>query len=556
MSNNINLFSVGTSTKVNVNTSVKTQVKSTNQTTEFSKTLDQAQQSRDKSTDTLDSRADNVTRNDAQPAKDEPVAQDATQEAVKSEDMPKTEKANSDEAPKADEAKATDKANNAEPVKQPEDATEVTVAAQTLAAAAEGAFFVQEQQPLAELNTYFQGDIRLQNAALEAANMQQGVQPQQGMAVQAQNTDQPLDSLQPVNVMEEVAPVTNVESVQSAETVETTANVQPQAQQYAPNSIEALLGTKQTATQASTANVVQAQSSDQHLLNLITGQSIMPSAQQQVDATEAQNTVPVSDLADVVGQVQIVQPQNVDADGEGQQNLMQNQNQQGMTNGQGQQQGAQLEGEAAFDVVLPGSDEAPKANTEQSAQNSAIGFQQVLNNTQSDNITSVQQPQQAQQPTETYNVPQQIVEQARLLQNGENSEMVIKLNPEHLGELSLKVSVNGNGGVTATFHTDNAQVRAILETTMIQLKDQLNEQGIKVDSVEVQTGLPDGQLPQDQGQQGYYQQQGEEVRSQAVDLKDFEETSEALSAEPVNNATADIHDSEGNVISIGVDYSV
>ena len=143
------------------------------------------------------------------------------------------------------------------------------------------------------------------------------------------------------------------------------------------------------------------------------------------------------------------------------------------------------------------------------------------------------------------------------MQNGQNSEMIIKLNPEHLGELSLKVSVNGNGGVTATFHTDNAQVRAILETGMIQLKQLLNEQGIKVDSVEVQTGLPDGQVPDGQAQQGFYQQeQGQHVRSQQIDLKDFEDTSDALAAGPVNNAAADIHDSEGNVIASGVDYSV
>ena len=54
-------------------------------------------------------------------------------------------------------------------------------------------------------------------------------------------------------------------------------------------------------------------------------------------------------------------------------------------------------------------------------------------------------------------MPQQIVEQAKLLQRGTDSQMIIKLNPEHLGQLRPKVSVNGNGGVTATFHTDNAR---------------------------------------------------------------------------------------------------
>lgn len=79
-----------------------------------------------------------------------------------------------------------------------------------------------------------------------------------------------------------------------------------------------------------------------------------------------------------------------------------------------------------------------------------------------------------------------------------------------------------------------------------------------MDNVEVQTGLPDGHLPDGQAQQGFYQQGqgGQQVRSQQADLRDFEDTSEALAAEPVNNAPEPVHDSEGNIISGGVDYSV
>ena len=288
---------------------------------------------------------------------------------------------------------------------------------------------------------------------------------------------------------------------------------------------------------------------------MLPGQRTFTTVQENSAAPQQENTVGINQLNDLVGQVEIVQGEG-NSRGFAQQ---QNQNQQGgMTNSQGQQQGMQMPGEAAFDVVVPGEDITQENSLGRSQQDNVASFQQILGNAQNtDNAGAINEPQQTQQTSRTYNVPQQIVEQAKLLQNGQNSEMIIKLNPEHLGELSLKVSVNGNGGVTATFHTDNAQVRAILETSMIQLKQQLNEQGIKVDQVEVQTGLPDGQLPDGQAQQGFYQQeQGQHVRSQQIDLKDFEETSDALAAEPVNNSTTDIHDSEGNVISSGVDYSV
>ena len=338
-----------------------------------------------------------------------------------------------------------------------------------------------------------------------------------------------------------------------------TAGVPHESRQYVPNSIEALLGRRiirQNVQHVSNANEGHVRTDNgQQLLNMLPGQRTFTTVQENSAVPQKENTVGINQLNDLVGQVEIVQGEG-NSRGFAQQ---QNQNQQGgMANSQGQQQGMQMPREAAFDVVVPGEEITQENSLGRSRQDNVASFQQILGNAQTtDNVGAINEPQQAQHTSRTYNVPQQIVEQAKLLQNGQNSEMIIKLNPEHLGELSLKVSVNGNGGVTATFHTDNAQVRAILETGMIQLKQLLNEQGIKVDSVEVQTGLPDGQLPDGQAQQGFYQQeQGQHVRSQQIDLKDFEDTSDALAAGPVNNAAADIHDSEGNVIASGVDYSV
>ena len=42
-----------------------------------------------------------------------------------------------------------------------------------------------------------------------------------------------------------------------------------------------------------------------------------------------------------------------------------------------------------------------------------------------------------------------------------------------------------DGGLTAHFTTQNEAVRAVIETQLIQLKSQFEEQGIKVDAVEV-----------------------------------------------------------------------
>ena len=225
-----------------------------------------------------------------------------------------------------------------------------------------------------------------------------------------------------------------------------------------------------------------------------------------------------------------------------------------VVNAAGEVQPMQMPGQAAFDV-------APVTDSSQNADTSSVAganFQQFNMVNEAENTQQVQQPQQA---NTDYNIPKQIVEQARLIKAGENTEMVMKLNPEHLGQLSLKVSINGNGGVTATFHSDSATVRGIIETSMIQLKNELAEQGLKVDRIEVSAQLPNEQMPQDMGQ-GYYAQQqgsGQQKRTgNASDLAKYEEAGEVSVADgvPVNASTEPIRDQQGNVISDGVDYKV
>jgi flagellar hook-length control protein FliK len=66
--------------------------------------------------------------------------------------------------------------------------------------------------------------------------------------------------------------------------------------------------------------------------------------------------------------------------------------------------------------------------------------------------------------------------------------MVIRLKPEHLGELTLKIAVD-SGVVSATFHTSNAEVRAAIEASLPQLRQDMANQGLKVDNVGVYASL-------------------------------------------------------------------
>ena len=533
MSNNVNVFSLNAGSSkeaVKVNSKASTRTVNTKQEN-FSQTLDQAQQARNKNDVSKDTDYTKTDSNAQDKAVDTADTQSKPQETSEVS-QPQGEKPQTEAKDKA-KGEVEDQSN------QQTQGTQQNPQAAALLAAEAQASLVQDI-PMAELNTYFKGDTRLQTVQENVQGQLAGDEALAGILQQTNQQENPVDSLQPVQIMEQVQKVE-------------TAAVKAQ-ESYAPNDIAALLGSKPAQNKDNAGNVVVQQSQqvkNQQMLNLLAGQQGAYTSQSAVQQVQ-EDGVSMTQLANLTDGLEVVE-----SEGQLQQNMPVMNGQQSMTNGQGQQQGSQLQGEASFDVVVPGQQDSKTVEND-SAANQGLSFQQNLDNQIGVNQKVEGNATQTNQARETYNVPQQIVEQAKLLQRGTDSQMIIKLNPEHLGQLSLKVSVNGNGGVTATFHTDNAQVRAILETTMTQLKQQLDEQGIKVDNVEVHTGLPDGQLPQDQGQQGFYQQQGQQVRSQQADLQDFEESSENLAAELENSQENQevVLDSQGNQISRGVDYSV
>ena len=454
--------------------------------------------------------------------------------------------------------------------------TQVTEAAETAAAEAQASLQAvkliiadtalevetQMEMPVAE-------PVMQQSSSIEAllSGKPQAVNVGLQQALSTISTDifqQPVQAVETVPAMEQPQQVQQVQQVQQA-----VAAAQPMAE--AGSSIEALLNT----VQAKNAEA------DQAMLNMLYGKSFAGNQAEQVNSVQA--VFPAEEAAPAVAiqsfSATINNPQNNEAEdnvalntmasmldgaevvvenrGTSNQNLQQNgqQKQQeifesyNVVNAQAEAQPVQLSQEVVFD--------AAPARAAETSVNPAPAIQQPFGMPEAaEESVEVQQPQQN---LEAYDIPKQIVEQARLIRANESTEMIIKLNPAHLGDLTLKVSVNTNSGVTAVFHSDNAQVRGLLETSMLQLKQELNEQGIKVDSIEVSAGLPDGQMPQDM-RQGYYAQQGggqQQNTSTSEDLNAYEEgAQDPVTGEPVNQSTEVIRDDQGNVISDGVDYKV
>lgn len=82
----------------------------------------------------------------------------------------------------------------------------------------------------------------------------------------------------------------------------------------------------------------------------------------------------------------------------------------------------------------------------------------------------------------------QIVDKANILLKEDKSVVRIKLKPEILGELVLKVEVE-NGKVVAKALVDNYKTKEILETNVYQLKEGLEEKGLDIKTFEINVGI-------------------------------------------------------------------
>ena len=84
----------------------------------------------------------------------------------------------------------------------------------------------------------------------------------------------------------------------------------------------------------------------------------------------------------------------------------------------------------------------------------------------------------------TQNIMNQIQDVIKVIQTQDLTEMELQLHPATLGNVRVQLAVT-EGVLTATFTTENEAVRAALESQMLILKQNFEEQGIKVEAVEV-----------------------------------------------------------------------
>lgn len=81
-------------------------------------------------------------------------------------------------------------------------------------------------------------------------------------------------------------------------------------------------------------------------------------------------------------------------------------------------------------------------------------------------------------------ITNQIIEQIKVFIKPDQTSMELQLNPENLGKINLSV-IARDGVLTAQFTTQNEIAKEAIESQMQVLRDNLTNQGLKVDSIEV-----------------------------------------------------------------------
>jgi len=149
--------------------------------------------------------------------------------------------------------------------------------------------------------------------------------------------------------------------------------------------------------------------------------------------------------------------------------------------------------------------------------------------------------------TDTQKIMDQILDYMKVSVKPELTSLEMQLHPESLGTLHIQIS-NKEGAVTAQFIAQNESVRAVLESQMMELRENLEQQGVKVEAVEVtiaQYSLdrnPDGnEASSDQGRRG---RKG--VRNLNLGEIDLDEEEDLTEEERL---TAEMMQSEGSTVN-------
>lgn len=153
---------------------------------------------------------------------------------------------------------------------------------------------------------------------------------------------------------------------------------------------------------------------------------------------------------------------------------------------------------------------------------------------------------------DTLDLIRQVTEFTKVTVREAQTTMEMQLNPEHLGKIYIEVTTK-EGNVSAHIMTQNELIKEALEAQMAELKQSMNQAGVKVDAVEVTVGSHEFEknLEQNakQDERQAEEQEKASPKTRRINLDELDELSGVMSEEEA--LVAQIMADHGN----SVDYT-
>lgn len=140
-------------------------------------------------------------------------------------------------------------------------------------------------------------------------------------------------------------------------------------------------------------------------------------------------------------------------------------------------------------------------------------------------VQDIQLPEEEVAPqVRSHEILEQVLEQVKVQLHQDSQSMEMQLFPEHLGKIQIHV-VAKNGVLTAQIQAETDIAKEAIENNIQQLKDTLEQQNLKVESVEVSVGLSafNQNSPKD-GESKDAKESARQTRTRRLRLEDIDES--------------------------------
>ena len=147
------------------------------------------------------------------------------------------------------------------------------------------------------------------------------------------------------------------------------------------------------------------------------------------------------------------------------------------------------------------------------------------------------------------NIIRQIVEYSKVTLSNQATTMEMQLNPENLGKIYLEIT-SKDGVVSAHITAQNDIVKEALESQIVELRQNMNQAGVKVEAVEVTVGSHEFEknLEQNAKQEERQAEEQEKAAKQTrrINLNELDELGDLMTEE--ENLVAQMMADQGNSI--------